>query len=208
MGQMQKNKDPERWLLRNRNGQAPSAATAAIFKTESGAGASGSGGGGASSLGPGGRRLRAVDSGANDLFGDDDDDDAGARRRREREMGGDGDIDEVDFEDEFADDEQTMEADDKEDDDAKELDVWINSGSTKLHRLTLIMLYSVAFNGNMTLQTRLVKATKSRTMTTSKNCPRPARACKSSCASSRKPWTKTVATNATRTQARLVPFLS
>jgi transcription initiation factor TFIIF subunit alpha len=70
------------------------------------------------SLGPGGRKLKAVDSGA-DLF---DDDDGEGRKRREREMGEEGDMDEQVYEEEFADDEEPMEVDDK-DEEAKETEV-------------------------------------------------------------------------------------
>ena len=74
MTQIQKNKDPERWLLRKRNGQGPSEATAAMFKSEREGSITASGSlehQSSQSLGPGGRRLRAVDTGG--LFGDDDD---------------------------------------------------------------------------------------------------------------------------------------
>lgn len=72
----------------------------------------------------GGRQLRAVNSGVDELFGDDEDDeDAAARRRRQREMGHEGDLDELDFEEGFADDEENMDVDEKEDEEAKELEV-------------------------------------------------------------------------------------
>ncbi|KAG9219356.1 hypothetical protein CCMSSC00406_0001766 [Pleurotus cornucopiae] len=71
------------------------------------------------SLGPGGRRLKTVDSGMDHLFGDDDDDEGGMKRRREKELGEEGDLDEVIFEEEFADDEEPMEVDDN-DEEAKE----------------------------------------------------------------------------------------
>jgi transcription initiation factor TFIIF subunit alpha len=116
---MQKNKDPERWLLHNRNGKAPSAATSAIFKGEaqsfSGSLVHTSG----QSLGPGGRRLKTVDNGG-DLFGEDDED--GEGRRRRRDDGADGDIDEMVYEEDFADDDEKIE-DDGDDEEAKELEV-------------------------------------------------------------------------------------
>lgn len=131
MSKIQKNKDPERWLLRNRNGVAPSAATSAMFKSER-AGSAGPSTSGSlvhstsQSLGPGGRRLKMVDNGGAGLFGDDDDDDDenGIRKRRvKRELGAEGDMDELDFEETFADDEEKMEPEDQEDEEAKEMEV-------------------------------------------------------------------------------------
>ena len=129
MTQRNRNKDPERWLLRNRNGQGSADAT---VKTEGGMLSASQGPSlvhsAVSSLGPGGRRLRTVDSGGGGgLFGDDDDGDGeggggGRRRRRSRELGQEGDLDELDFEEDFADDEEKVEAD-GEDEDAKEAEV-------------------------------------------------------------------------------------
>ena len=106
---------PEVWLARHR-GQAPSAATAAAFKAES------EGGNifGSQSLGPGGRRLKTVENGEGGLF--DDDDDPDSKRRRQKEFGEDGDLEEVTFEEEFADDEEPMEVDEN-DEEAKEQQV-------------------------------------------------------------------------------------
>lgn len=124
MDQQKKNRDPEFWLMRRRNGQAPSAATTAIFKAES-EGRVLTGGSNSlvhtsgQSLGPGGRRLRAVNKDSNDLFGDDED---GEGRRKKKEDDGEGDMDEMLFEEEFADDDE-MEAVDEDDEDAKELEV-------------------------------------------------------------------------------------
>jgi len=123
MEQQKKNRDPEFWLMRRRNGQAPSAATSAIFKAEaegrvligSGSLVQHSG----QSLGPGGRRLKAVDKSTDDMFGDDED---GGRRRRKREDDGEGDMDEMLFEEEFADDDE-MEPVDNDDEEAKEIEV-------------------------------------------------------------------------------------
>ncbi|KAK7695811.1 hypothetical protein QCA50_000449 [Cerrena zonata] len=88
MTQIQKNKDPERWLLRKRNGQAPSDATAAMFKSEREGSVLPPSGSlehrSSQSLGPGGRKLRTVDTGG--LFGDDEDEDGG-RRKAKRELG-------------------------------------------------------------------------------------------------------------------------
>ncbi|CAL1700613.1 unnamed protein product [Somion occarium] len=124
MTQMQKNKDPERWLLRKRNGQGASDATAAMFKSEREGSAIPPSGSlvysASQSLGPGGRRLRTVDSGMAGLFGDEDDEESGDRKRKlSKELGAEGDLDELDFEDEFADDEEKVEGE-VEDEEAKE----------------------------------------------------------------------------------------
>lgn len=71
------------------------------------------------SLGPGGRKLKAVDSGMNGLFDDEDD---GAQSRREKELGEEGDLDEQVYEEDFADDEEKMDLDEN-DEEAKELEV-------------------------------------------------------------------------------------
>ena len=124
MEQQKKNRDPEFWLMRRRNGQAPSAATSAIFKAEA-EGRVLTGGSGSlvqssgQSLGPGGRRLKAVDKDTNGLFEDDED---GEPRRRKKEDDGEGDMDEMLFDEEFADDDEG-EAVDNEDEEAKELEV-------------------------------------------------------------------------------------
>ncbi|KAH8105815.1 hypothetical protein BXZ70DRAFT_1004124 [Cristinia sonorae] len=119
MSQRSKNKDPERWLMRNRNGQAAETnvkSEGSILTVHQGASLVHSS---SQSLGPGGRRLRTVDSGGGGLFGDDDDEDGGRARQRQRELGADGDLDELDFEEDFADDEEKVEAD-GEDEEAKE----------------------------------------------------------------------------------------
>ncbi|KAI0314460.1 hypothetical protein OF83DRAFT_1205441 [Amylostereum chailletii] len=113
MAAFNKNKDPERWLLHNRKGQAPSAATSAILKSESidspNVGRS---------LGPGGRRLRTVVNGTSqDLFGDDED---APRRRRNNDA--DADYDEVPYEEEFADDEEKVNPAEEVDELTKELE--------------------------------------------------------------------------------------
>ncbi|KAF9259517.1 Rap30/74 interaction domain-containing protein [Marasmius fiardii PR-910] len=121
--QKSQKRDPTAWL-RQRNGKGPSAATAATFKAES-EGRVSLGGTGSlvqhagTSLGPGGRRLRAVDSGGG-LFGDDDED-GDVKRRKEKDYGGEGDLDENVYEEEFADDEEKMDVDDN-DQEAKELE--------------------------------------------------------------------------------------
>ena len=134
MAKHQKNKDPERWLLHNR-GKAASAATAAIFKAEA-EGRSLSGGSSlvhnaGQSLGPGGRKLKAVDSGADGLFGDDDEG-GDTKRRREKELGEEGDLDEQVYEEDFADDEEKVE-DDQDDEETKELEVRCSSAFTELY---------------------------------------------------------------------------
>jgi len=115
-------RDPQAWLA-TRNGKAPSAATAAMFKAES-EGRSLSGGSSLvhtseQSLAPGGRKLRTVDSGMSGIF--DDEEDVDVKRRREKEMGGEGDMDEQVYEEDFADDEEHMEVDEN-DDEAKEIE--------------------------------------------------------------------------------------
>ena len=121
MAKHQKNKDPERWLLHNRNGKGPSAATAAVFKaeTEGRGGASGS----SQSLGPLGRKLKTVDSGMDGLF--EDEEDGESKRKRQKEYGGEGDVDEMEYEEDFADDEEKVEQD-NEDEEAKELEVRVH----------------------------------------------------------------------------------
>ncbi|KAG6854783.1 hypothetical protein C0991_001210 [Blastosporella zonata] len=119
--QRQKKGDTGAWIASRTAGRTVSAATAAMFKAE--AEGRSIGGGlvhtSGQSLGPGGRKLKTVDSGMNGLF--DDDDDADAKRRREKEMGGEGDMDEQVYEEDFADDEEHIEAD-ADDEEAKELE--------------------------------------------------------------------------------------
>ncbi|KAF8507609.1 hypothetical protein JB92DRAFT_2959193 [Gautieria morchelliformis] len=113
----QKNKDPERWLMRRKaaNGRGPSDATLATLKADSerrlgSAGPSGEGIG-----------LRTVDDGPADLFGDDDEEEKMNKRRRDKEMGEDGDIDEMEYEADFADDEENVEMD-GDDEETKEME--------------------------------------------------------------------------------------
>ncbi|KAJ7129670.1 hypothetical protein C8R44DRAFT_777377 [Mycena epipterygia] len=118
-------RDPQQWLY-NRNGKGPSDETAAMFKAESEgralAGSSTLVHSAGQSLAPGGRKLKAVDSGMSNLFGDGDDEDGGAKRRREKEYGGEGDLDEITYEEDFADDEEKvdLEAEDEETKDIEE----------------------------------------------------------------------------------------
>ncbi|TCD66981.1 hypothetical protein EIP91_000661 [Steccherinum ochraceum] len=121
MSQRNKNKDAERWLLRNR---AQAASDSGNVKTEGGMMSAHQGASlvhsTSQSLGPGGRRLRTTDhGGGRDLFGDDDEE--GGGRGRSRELGAEGDLDELDFEEDFADDEEKIEPD-GEDEEAKEIE--------------------------------------------------------------------------------------
>lgn len=122
-------RDPQAWLASRNGGRGPSAATAAMFKAEAEGRTITIGNSlvhdAPQSLGPGGRRLKTVDSGTNQLFGDEDDDEGGggeSKKRREREMGGEGDMDEQPYEEDFADDDEHM-APDENDEEAKEAEV-------------------------------------------------------------------------------------
>jgi transcription initiation factor TFIIF subunit alpha len=134
MTKRDKEKQPAHWLMKNRKGQI-SAATAAIFKAES-EGRTVAGEGSlvhetGTSRGPGGRALKTTDR-TDDLFGDDDDEADGARRKREKDMGREGDLDELDFEETFQDDEEKMDVDEKEDDEAKEIEVRLAAAASVL----------------------------------------------------------------------------
>jgi len=76
------------------------------------------------SLGPGGRRLKTVDSGMDHLFGEDEDEDEDGefKKRRAREMGGEGDMDEQVYEEDFADDDEHA-LPDENDEEVKEAEV-------------------------------------------------------------------------------------
>lgn len=98
------------------NGTGPSQATLATLKAESESNR-------ASNFE--GNGLRTVDSGSMDLFGDDDDDEEKLnKKRRMKELGADGDIDEMEYEADFADDEEKMEMD-GDDEETKEMEVSI-----------------------------------------------------------------------------------
>ena len=146
-------KDPQTWLY-NRNGKGPSTATAAMFKAES-EGRALSGGSSlvhnaGRSLGPGGRKLKAVDSGRNNLFGDDDED-RDAKRRRDKEYGGEGDLDEMVYEEDFADDEEKMDVEDN-DEEAREIEV---------NNFSLSFFLSVVVHAIIFMQERLKREYKS-----------------------------------------------
>ncbi|PPQ77758.1 hypothetical protein CVT25_011193 [Psilocybe cyanescens] len=111
-------RDPQQWLA-TRKGKAPSSATTAMFKAEA-EGRSGGSSSGGQSLGPGGRKLKTVDSGMDHLFDDGEDGD-GSQRRRKRELGEEGDLDEQIYEEDFADDDEKMEVD-EDDEEAKEIE--------------------------------------------------------------------------------------
>lgn len=130
MAAYQKHRNPEQWLATRTGRGAPGSqdpnspavkteenANPHIIQTASLVYESGQ------SAGPGGRQLRAVNKGS--LFGDDDEDDDSKQsgRRRERELGGDGDADELDFEEDFADDDEKYPEDNQDDEEAKELEV-------------------------------------------------------------------------------------
>ena len=93
MAKMQKNKDGERWLLRKRNNNANPApmpggmgGPSLVYDL------------GGTSLAPGGRRLRTVDTGMRGLFEEDDEEGVQERRRRERERDFEGDMDDSEIE--------------------------------------------------------------------------------------------------------------
>jgi transcription initiation factor TFIIF subunit alpha len=126
MAQLQKQKDPELWLMHKRNGQASSASIATLRGQSVSSGTSLVHNNAGPSLGPGGRRLKTVDAGSRGLFEEDDEEgvDGEIRRKREREMGQEGDIDEMEYEDDFADDDEKMEPEGAlEDEEAKEIEV-------------------------------------------------------------------------------------
>jgi len=117
-------RDPQAWLA-SRKGKGPLSATAAMFKAEAeGRPLSGESSlvhSSGQSLGPGGRKLKTVDSGMDHLFEDDEDGGEGAKRRRNKELGEEGNLDEQVYEEDFADDEEHLEVDDN-DEEAKELE--------------------------------------------------------------------------------------
>ncbi|KAG2367377.1 hypothetical protein BDR07DRAFT_1393753 [Suillus spraguei] len=123
MAKIQKNKDPERWLLHRRKGQGPSSATSEMFKAEAEnrvvPGSSSLVYSSGQSRAVGGRALRTTNRGAQG--GGDDDDDEGGPRRKKEENDMEGDLDEQLFDDEFADDDEAGPAD-MDEEEAKELE--------------------------------------------------------------------------------------
>ena len=78
------------------------------------------------SLGPNGRRLKAVDSGQKNKFQHDDEfGGETAARARAKRLGGDGDPDEMEYESDFADDDEGGAMDAMDDEEAKELDLML-----------------------------------------------------------------------------------
>lgn len=122
MARIQKNKDPERWLLHRRHGQGPSASTAAMFKADPDAiaGVAPLVHTASQSRAPGGRALRTVNRGSQ---GVDQDEEGNVRPKREDD--GEGHLDEQLFEEEVADDDE-HEAADMDDEEAKELEVRVS----------------------------------------------------------------------------------
>lgn len=122
MAKIQKNKDPERWLLHRRKGQGPSSATSEMFKADSEnrviSGSSSLVYSSGNSRAMGGRTLRTTNRGPQ---GGGDDDDEGAPRRKKEENDMEGDLDEQLFDDEFADDDEAGPAD-MDEEEAKELE--------------------------------------------------------------------------------------
>jgi len=165
---MSQKRDPQQWLAQ-RTGRTISTATAATFKAES-EGRSVDGvnslvhSGSGPSLGPGGRKLKTVDKGS--LFGDDDDDDPAAKRRRAKEYGEDADMDEMLYEDDFADDDDKVEQD-GEDEEAKEQEVCLSTFMLS-HSLTCVHR-SVKRKSRSPLirQEKVTWTTTMKTMTTS-----------------------------------------
>ena len=118
MAKIQKNKDPERWLLHRRHGQSPSAATSAMFKADpDGVGAVPLVHNAGQSRAPGGRALRTVNRGSQ---GAEQDEEGNIQPKREDD--GEGHLDEQLFEEDIADDDE-HEAADMDDEAAKELEV-------------------------------------------------------------------------------------
>ena len=109
MAKLQKKKDAAHWSLRQKTEEA-AASGSLVYNAPT-------------SLGPGGKRLRTVVNGPGGLFGDDDEEGVDNKRRIKRELGAEGFLDELDYEETFADDEDRMEADDKDDEETKELEV-------------------------------------------------------------------------------------
>ncbi|KAL4075860.1 hypothetical protein V8B97DRAFT_2001968 [Scleroderma yunnanense] len=118
MAKIQKNKDPERWLLHRKNGQRPSAATTAMFKAEPDSGSSTPLVYDATqSRGPGGRSLVSVNRGPRGL----NEEEGEGSSRPKKDDDGEGHLDEQLFEDDVADDDE-HEAADMDDEEAKELE--------------------------------------------------------------------------------------
>jgi transcription initiation factor TFIIF subunit alpha len=124
MARIQKNKDPERWLLHRKKEKKLSSETSEMFKAEAEnrvvPGSSSLVYSSGQSRAVGGRALRTTNRGAHGGGGDDDDDEGGPRRKKE-ENDMEGDLDEQLFDDEFADDDEAGPAD-MDEEEAKELE--------------------------------------------------------------------------------------
>ncbi len=101
----QKTEKQGRWMMRLREGVGSSSAQSV------------------SPTGTGLRRMIVRDAGGSGLFSDDDEDGSGGRRRDARERGQDGDVDEMEYESDVADDEEINVQQGMEDDVAKEIEV-------------------------------------------------------------------------------------
>ncbi|KAH7102903.1 Rap30/74 interaction domain-containing protein [Auriculariales sp. MPI-PUGE-AT-0066] len=89
---------------------------------------------------PGGRKFRVVVKAGgdedDDLFGDDDEElKEHLRKRRQAELGQEGDLDELEHEEDFSDDEEQMQVDDVEDLDQKEAEERVKKESRLANRL-------------------------------------------------------------------------
>lgn len=87
----------------------------------------------------------------NGLFGDDDDDDeegGGRRKRAKREYGAEGDLDELDFEETFADDEEKPDVE-AEDEEEKEMEVRLEVPQS------MICFSSLAYDHSGTAEARI-----------------------------------------------------
>jgi hypothetical protein len=150
------------------------------------------------SLGPGGRKLKAVDSGSGGLF--DEDEDGEAKRRREKEYGAEGDLDEQVYEADFADDEEQMDVEENKDEEAKEIEV----GSVHLIPCTNIdRLNRNELNESTRMPTSDVRtAWTNPTRKSSLACPNRPRQCRSLFVSEREMTRTRVTKRRTHTRVR------
>lgn len=154
MAKMEKNRELDRWSMRSRSNAANGISAPIAGGATTGASLVYDIGG--RSLGPGGRRLKTVDSGMRGLFEEDDEEGVDNRRRRERDRGGEGDFDEVEYEEEFADDEEKMDVEDTRDEEAKEIEVRSILSLLSFNKSTLFfLLYRNVSSANIALQIRL-----------------------------------------------------
>ncbi|KAJ3768443.1 hypothetical protein FB446DRAFT_276730 [Lentinula raphanica] len=113
--------------LHRRNGKGPSAATTTTLKDEAEGQPFVSGGSlvhqSQQSLGPRGRRLKAVDNGIDDTLEEDEEDSGVTAKRRAKESSGEGDVDEMVYDEYFTDDEEDMDVEKVQDQEAKDLEL-------------------------------------------------------------------------------------